>query len=105
MGLSKTIRTNPTEMIRNVAPENPVLFFAPSVVQAMARRFIDREIVPHLHDWEKAGIVPRDVWLKAGAAGLLCSCVPEEYGGAGGDYGHSAVMIEELAPAMETVAS
>ncbi len=63
----------------------------------MARRFIDREIVPHLHDWEKAGIVPRDVWLKAGAAGLLCSCVPEEYGGAGGDYGHSAVMIEELA--------
>jgi acyl-CoA dehydrogenase len=39
----------------------------------MARRFIDREIVPHLHDWEKAGIVPRDVWLKAGAAGLLCS--------------------------------
>ena len=34
----------------------------------MARRFIDREIVPHLHDWEKAGIVPRDVWLKAGAA-------------------------------------
>lgn len=63
----------------------------------MARRFIDREIVPYLHDWEKAGIVPRDVWLKAGAAGLLCSCVPEEYGGAGGDYGHSAVMIEELA--------
>ena len=41
MGLSKTIWTNPTEMIRNVAPENPVLFFAPSVVQAMARRFID----------------------------------------------------------------
>ncbi|WP_079437203.1 acyl-CoA dehydrogenase family protein [Zoogloea sp. LCSB751] len=63
----------------------------------MARRFIDKEIVPHLHDWETAGIVPKDVWLKAGAAGLLCSCVPEEYGGAGGDYGHSAVMIEELA--------
>ncbi|MBS0349202.1 MAG: acyl-CoA dehydrogenase family protein [Proteobacteria bacterium] len=63
----------------------------------MARRFIDKEIVPHLHEWETAGIVPKDVWRKAGAAGLLCSCVPEEYGGAGGDYGHSAVMIEELA--------
>ncbi len=41
MGLSKTIWTNPTEMIRNTQPENPVLFFAPSVVQANARRFID----------------------------------------------------------------
>src|SRR5690606_40072387 len=41
MGLSKTIWTNPTEMIRNMQPENPVLFFAPSVVQATARRFID----------------------------------------------------------------
>ena len=62
-----------------------------------ARRFIEREIVPHLHDWEAEGIVPKSVWLKAGEAGLLCSTVPEAYGGAGGDFGHSAVMIEELA--------
>ena len=41
MGLSKTIWTNPTEYIRNICPENPVLFFAPSVAQANARRFID----------------------------------------------------------------
>ena len=41
MGLSKTIWTNPTEFIRSEQPENPVLFFAPSVVQAAARRFID----------------------------------------------------------------
>lgn len=63
----------------------------------MARRFIENEIVPHLHEWEKAGIVPKSVWRKAGEVGLLCSTVPEEYGGAGGDFGHSAVMIEELA--------
>ncbi|MEY2872813.1 MAG: hypothetical protein RLZZ373_184 [Pseudomonadota bacterium] len=62
-----------------------------------ARRFVEREIAPHLHDWEHAGIVPRDLWRRAGEAGLLCSTVPEEYGGAGGDFGHSAVMIEELA--------
>lgn len=62
-----------------------------------ARRFIEREIAPHLHTWEKAGIVPKEVWRKAGDAGLLCATVPEEYGGAGGDFGHSAVMIEELA--------
>ncbi len=63
----------------------------------LARRFIDKEVVPHLHEWEHAGIVPKHVWRQAGEIGLLCSTVPEEYGGAGGDFGHSAVMIEELA--------
>ncbi|NHN38232.1 acyl-CoA dehydrogenase [Pseudomaricurvus alcaniphilus] len=62
-----------------------------------ARRFIEKEITPHLEKWEKEGIVPKEIWLKAGQTGLLCSTVPEEYGGPGGDYGHSAVMIEELA--------
>ncbi len=41
MGLSKTIWTNPTEFLKTQQPENPVLFFAPSVLQAMARRFMD----------------------------------------------------------------
>jgi acyl-CoA dehydrogenase len=50
-----------------------------------------------MHEWEKAGIVPRELWRKAGETGLLCVTVPEEYGGAGGDFGHSAVLIEELA--------
>lgn len=63
----------------------------------MARRFIENEIVPHLPEWEHAGIVPREIWRKAGEVGLLCSTVSEAYGGAGGDFGHSAVMIEELA--------
>ncbi|MFJ3483168.1 acyl-CoA dehydrogenase family protein [Pseudomonas sp. NPDC090202] len=67
-----------------------------------ARRFVEREIVPYLHEWEKDGIVPKELWLKAGETGLLCSTVPEEYGGSGGDFGHSAVMIEELARANAT---
>ena len=73
-----------------------------NMFREMARRFVDREIVPYLHEWEKNGIVPKDVWLKAGELGLLCSTVPEEYGGSGGDFGHSAVMIEELARANAT---
>ncbi len=40
MGLSKTIWTNPTEFLKNQQPENPVLFFTPSVLQSMARRFL-----------------------------------------------------------------
>ena len=66
------------------------------------RRFIDKEIVPYHAQWEADGIVPRALWLKAGSAGLLCVTVAEEYGGAGGDYGHSAVLIEELARANAT---
>lgn len=49
-------------------------------------RFFEREILPHHEQWEKDGVVPREAWKKAGAAGLLCPSVPEEYGGAGADF-------------------
>ncbi|MBU9312862.1 acyl-CoA dehydrogenase family protein [Burkholderia multivorans] len=77
--------------MRTVFREDHELF------RQQARRFIENEIVPYLHNWEHAGIVPKELWRKAGEIGLLCSTVPEEYGGSGGDFGHSAVMIEELA--------
>ncbi|WP_424811941.1 acyl-CoA dehydrogenase family protein [Roseococcus sp. YIM B11640] len=63
------------------------------------RRFVEREIVPHHRDWERTGLVPRELWKKAGAQGLLCTMVAEEYGGGGGDFGHAAVVMEELARA------
>ena len=61
------------------------------------RRFIEDEIKPHHEDWQKAGITPRSLWERAGAAGLLCSTVPEEFGGYGADFLYSAIVIEELA--------
>ena len=61
------------------------------------RRFADKEIVPHHDQWERDGVVSRDLWLAAGEAGLLCCTVPEEYGGPGGDFLHSAIVVEELA--------
>src|SRR6201989_3101028 len=60
------------------------------------RRFIDREITPHHAQWEHDGIVPRELWLKAGAAGMLCCTVPERYGGLGLDYLFDVVVFEEL---------
>ncbi|MBE25371.1 MAG: acyl-CoA dehydrogenase [Rhodospirillaceae bacterium] len=63
------------------------------------RRFIAQEIVPHHPKWEKQGIVPRDIWKKAGDQGLLCCTVPEKYSGPSGDFLHSAIVIEELAKA------
>jgi alkylation response protein AidB-like acyl-CoA dehydrogenase len=61
------------------------------------RRFLERELVPHLDRWEEEGIIDRGFWNKAGEAGLLCPTVPEEYGGPGLDFGFNAVIDEELA--------
>src|SRR5437879_7523256 len=60
------------------------------------RRFIASEIVPFHAQWEQDGIVPRELWLKAGAQGLLCCTVPEAYGGPGLDYLFDVVVFEEL---------
>jgi acyl-CoA dehydrogenase len=60
------------------------------------RRFIEKEIVPFHDQWEKDGVVPRDLWLKAGAQGMLCCTVPEEYGGLGLDYLFDVILFEEL---------
>ncbi|WP_449043052.1 acyl-CoA dehydrogenase family protein [Paracoccus sp. (in: a-proteobacteria)] len=64
--------------------------------RATVRRFVEKEIMPHHAQWEKDGIVPRELWLKAGEQGLLCCTVPEEYGGLGLDYLFDVVVFEEL---------
>lgn len=61
------------------------------------RRFIDKEIAPFHAQWEADGIVPRELWHKAGAAGFLCCSAPEEYGGAGADYLYDVIVFEEMA--------
>jgi alkylation response protein AidB-like acyl-CoA dehydrogenase len=63
----------------------------------VVRKFVEREIAPYHHQWEKDGVVPRDLWLKAGEAGLLCCTVPERYGGLGLDYLFDVVVFEEMA--------
>jgi acyl-CoA dehydrogenase len=67
-----------------------------------ARRFIAKEITPFHNEWEKAGVVPRELWRQAGQAGLLCTNVPEEYGGPGADFLYNVVLAEELGRAGAT---
>src|SRR6187397_2384887 len=67
------------------------------LLEEQARRYIADEFVPHLDRWHEAGIYDRDVWTKAGEAGLLCASMPEEYGGAGGTFAHEAVINREFA--------
>ena len=60
------------------------------------RHFVEKEIVPYNDQWEKDGIVSRELWLKAGEQGFLGLNVPEAYGGAGvDDFGYSAIIAEE----------
>ena len=60
------------------------------------RRFAAAKIAPDFQRWEENGIIDRSLWAAAGEAGLLCPQVPEDLGGAGGDFRHNAVVIEEL---------
>ena len=60
------------------------------------RRFAASKIAPDFQRWEDAGTIDRSLWGAGGAAGLLCPQVPDEFGGAGGDFRHNAVVIEEL---------
>lgn len=61
------------------------------------RKFMEKEIQPHWEEWEAQGHISREAWLKAGETGLLCTHLPEEYGGSGVDFRYSAIVIEELA--------
>ncbi|MBV9515169.1 MAG: acyl-CoA dehydrogenase family protein [Mycobacteriaceae bacterium] len=74
--------------------------------RALARDFIEKEVVPHYPDWEKAGRMPRDVFKQMGALGMLGMAIPEQYGGAGiADYRYNVVLQEEAARALVTLST
>ena len=65
-----------------------------TIFEDAASKFMTNEFVPLADKWAKQGIVDREAWTKAGEAGLLCTSIPEEYGGGGGDYRHEAILTE-----------
>ncbi|WP_078281686.1 acyl-CoA dehydrogenase family protein [Mycobacteroides franklinii] len=67
-----------------------------------AAEFLRKESTPNQERWSAQHQVDREFWNKLGDAGLLGLDLPEEYGGAGGDFGFSAVVAEELALAQDT---
>lgn len=61
------------------------------------RKFVEAEVAPHHEQWERDGMVSREVWRKAGENGLLCMEVPEEYGGLGiDDFKYNMIVTEEM---------
>lgn len=67
------------------------------MMQKMIQEFIANEITDQIEEWEKNGMVSREIWKRAGELGLLCLDMPEQYGGAGLDFTFNALFIEELA--------
>jgi len=72
------------------------------VFRTTVQRFIAERVTPHHAQWEKDGEVPRTLWREAAQAGLLCCNVSTDYGGMGGDFLHSTILIEEFARAGAT---
>ena len=66
--------------------------------RASVRKFSEDNIVPYLEQWDERGAVDRQLWNKLGEQGFLCTTMPEQYGGAGGDRRFGMIMLEELAP-------
>lgn len=71
-------------------------------VRDLARDFFAKEITPYTDKFIEQHHVDRELWIKAGALGLLCMSIPEAYGGGGGTFAHEAVLIEEQARAFDT---
>jgi acyl-CoA dehydrogenase len=72
------------------------------LLRTHAAEFFRREATPNQARWAEQHQVDREFWTKAGSAGLLCLGLPEDQGGGGGDFGHEAVVQEELALAHDT---
>src|SRR5437899_11024213 len=75
------------------------------LVRDTARDFVDRELIPHVREWEAKGEVPKAFYHKMADLGFLGAPVPEKYGGAGMGYVSFMLLVEELSRGASSVRS
>lgn len=66
------------------------------IFRKSVRRFVEKEVIPFTDEWEEAGEIPRSIWERLGELGFLGIEYPEKYGGAGGDFIYTLVLMEEI---------
>ncbi|MFI6253631.1 acyl-CoA dehydrogenase family protein [Streptomyces sp. NPDC051016] len=72
--------------------------------RTLVREFVAKEVVPNYTSWEQDGRLPRELFERLGALGVLGMAIPEEYGGAGiADYRYNVVLQEEASRALVTL--
>lgn len=98
-GPTATAHTRPGEGAMPLWLPREIFESEHEMFRSSVKRFVAEEILPHYAKWEEEGIAPREIWAKAGAAGLLGTSIPAEYGGAEAGFLYDAIVIEELANA------
>src|SRR5438132_13436168 len=73
------------------------------LVRDNARDFVDRELIPHVREWEEKGEIPKAFYRKMAGLGFLGAPVPEIYGGAGMDYASFMLLVEEISRGLTSV--
>ncbi|MBU2547768.1 MAG: acyl-CoA dehydrogenase family protein [Proteobacteria bacterium] len=66
------------------------------IFRAAFKRYLEKEVVPHLEEWEENHEVPREAWKKMGEQGYICPWLEEEYGGSGAGFEYSIIINEEM---------
>jgi len=84
------------QMERSLTQRSPIYTNEDEALHEQITRFCEREIEPNGEAWEEEGTFPRELFRKAGDAGLLGIGFPEEYGGSGGDIVHYCLLREEM---------
>ena len=94
--LSGNIRPLPNMLPRKLFSEEHTAF------RETVRKFYEKEVIPNIEKYELQQHVDRELWNKAGELGLLCTTIPEAFGGYGVDRLYSMILIEEQAYAMDS---
>lgn len=67
-----------------------------ALIRNTVKKFVEKEILPFVEEWEEEGSFPRELYQKAGSLGILGINYPEEYGGSGRDLFAKIAQVEEL---------